>query len=780
MLPSDLRESDRKVGGLSRQIAVGIFALIIVGAPLAFGAGDRLVQVGLLALLAAGMLFLPPRWPRFSKWEKRLLIAGGALIFLKEFAPAAWFGHTAWRTTLTQSFGLALPWTHNPEPVRVLDSLLAGASATLWFAWVRALAAERRERVMIAWILFGSAIVLAIVCFVMPGRDSAAIYGVRAVPGWGGFGPFPNRNHTACFLAMGALLGCGCAARAGRRKQFGVLSVALAGLITVFIALIESKSRGGMIACVLGTTIYAGLALAHSTSRKTLGILLAGALVAAALLLSFGGKLWSRFDPGAAGSDIPTNLRWGVWHDSLEMWRDAPLLGHGVATFARFFPLYQSIPLENQLVLHPESSWMKWLDELGALPLMLLTAGGLMFLARGLRGAFAAPRGIFIFSAGFAAVAVLLIHGIWDVPVHRWATAGFGLAALAMACPPREEAAADPRERLQFILPLGIAAFWALEIFTDFPRWSPARLTRTLDANDVAPARVWISTLNEFTRFFPLQPELHQALGARLLRAQRSLAWKHFRIANRLRPGSWTLPASQAVASHSISPGMALHFWTVAIERAGRRRVEIFRMAYRHTATLAGAESFWSQYVHTNPSLLLVYSAERPESEAREHFEDWWARQALSRPPELDEVDLVYAALLRWGTLGQMEAWSAHFPDLEERDFRKWASIFHEKGDDTRAWQILAKHVPDPPFPSRRSSTHTNTLEATWLKNPNDVVNAQSLAAAWHAAGETEKSKNVILTVAARPAPPPWFSQKAAHLHAAGGDFEKAVATLLK
>ena len=85
--------------------------------------------------------------------------------FFKEFAPANWFGHTFWRTTLTRQYGLELPFTHHPEPARALDALLVGAVGVIWFLWVRRLAVERHHRTFLAWALFAAGGIVAIVSF---------------------------------------------------------------------------------------------------------------------------------------------------------------------------------------------------------------------------------------------------------------------------------------------------------------------------------------------------------------------------------------------------------------------------------------------------------------------------------------------------------------------------------------------------------------------------------------------------------------------------------------
>ena len=269
---------------LTRRLALATFAILVLAAPILFGATDRAVQIALLCVLALGFALAPPAMPRLSRRVKWGIALALALVFGKEFFPAAWFGESAWRKTFAESFGVAFLPFHNPEPGRAVDAILATAAAGAWFVWVRTFAAERKERLVLAWCMFGAAVTFAILCLVLGTRTDAMILGVRYTPGWTGFGTFPNRNHTAAFLAMGALVGCGCTARAGRRKQWPLLIGGLVGIGVIFVALLESKSRGGLIGFVCGLCVFGALSLAKLRSRASLAGALAAGFLSVGLL----------------------------------------------------------------------------------------------------------------------------------------------------------------------------------------------------------------------------------------------------------------------------------------------------------------------------------------------------------------------------------------------------------------------------------------------------------------------------------------------------------------
>src|SRR5207249_11380341 len=120
---------------------------------------------------------------------------------------------------------------------------------------------------------------------------------------------------------------------------------------------------------------------------RALGATMAAALVFGAIALSFGEQVFSRFH-SRTGGEASNLSRLEIWRDTIGMWKDAPLLGHGLNTFTQIFPLYQHIKLENQIVLHPESSWLQWLTELGAISLLLAIAACALFVGTHLRDSF--------------------------------------------------------------------------------------------------------------------------------------------------------------------------------------------------------------------------------------------------------------------------------------------------------------------------------------------------------------------------------------------------------
>jgi hypothetical protein len=294
---------------------------------------------------------------------------------------------------------------------------------------------------------------------------------------------------------------------------------------------------------------------------------------------------------------------------------------------------------------------------------------------------------------------------------------------------------------------------------------------------------VTLAELERATRYFPLEPQLHQAIGTRELQQSgraASARWqRHFEIASHLLPGSWTWPATQARLCQQMSPGLAIRFWQLAIERGGAHRDDVLRMAIEESARWPLAAAAWSEYVEAHPPLVLAYAQLVPEEEARHLFELWLKTRASANDLKKDELTAFYSFVLRFGTAAQFAAWIDAHPELRTAHFREWAKILHGSGEDKRAWELFVGFTPDPPFPANVARGNREQFENRWQISPQNFVNAQQLATARFEAGEQLGSQEIILTAAAFPGAPAWFREKAAHLYAKDGKYAEAVAMLL-
>jgi hypothetical protein len=191
------------------------------------------------------------------------------------------------------------------------------------------------------------------------------------------------------------------------------------GVLVILVALLAGKSRGGLIALAAGIAVFGGMILWRHRTKRTLAVVVGGVAVMTVIVVIFGGQVMERF-ASEDGKNDPNQLRRDIWANAIAMWRDAPLLGHGAATFPDLFPFYQHLALDDNVVRHPESSWLQWLCELGIIPVVIL-AGIAGRLVGSRLGALFKRRGTFYLSAGaLAGVAAITVHSAWPRRGRLW------------------------------------------------------------------------------------------------------------------------------------------------------------------------------------------------------------------------------------------------------------------------------------------------------------------------------------------------------------------------
>lgn len=199
-------------------------------------------------------------------------------------------------------------------------------------------------------------------------------------------GTWVNRNHFAGFLEMClpfavmypvALLG-----RTRSRhvwlaapawKACGLLSIA--GVI--FVAILHSLSRMGFLASL--ASLFAIGALALGARRRGWKRWLPIASLAALVLLGFvllpSDPLIARYAQLAPADAISSDMRTGMWRDTLGLIKAFPLFGCGLGAYESCFPRYQTVaPMYTIDFAH--NDYLQYLSELGVLAFL----AGLLFL----------------------------------------------------------------------------------------------------------------------------------------------------------------------------------------------------------------------------------------------------------------------------------------------------------------------------------------------------------------------------------------------------------------
>lgn len=242
-------------------------------------------------------------------------------------------------------------------------------------------------------------------------------------------GTFVNKNHFACYLALG--LACGTALlirhyrRAPRRGAHGLVRLFSAEggrgvvlalcLILALAGLLASFSRAGI---ALGLAAVAATAAAGGGARRlprTLVIVLLAFLVALVPLLQIGSdRLVGRYQR-SVDDLVAAGQRAMVWGDSIRMALDYPLAGSGFGTFASVYPLYRS-PEVRLHYSHAHNDLIQLAAE-GGIAGLAFCAMLLIPLLGTISRALAGAKGVLALGLA-AALTAFLLHSLVDFNVH--------------------------------------------------------------------------------------------------------------------------------------------------------------------------------------------------------------------------------------------------------------------------------------------------------------------------------------------------------------------------
>jgi len=206
-------------------------------------------------------------------------------------------------------------------------------------------------------------------------------------------------------------------------------SCKLAGLLiatgVMFVALVLSKSRVGLVASIFSLVVMVGLVQRKRRSHSRV-------LLTAIGLILITGLAALRFDRGPierfAWWQDEAQIRFNLWKDSIKIVLDFPLLGRGLGTFREVIPYYRSqldfvkisdAP-QGAFWHHAHNDYLQLLIECGVVGFLIM-AWGLTRTARHLLSGLARATDPEIATMGYALIAgmtALLIHSFSDFNFH--------------------------------------------------------------------------------------------------------------------------------------------------------------------------------------------------------------------------------------------------------------------------------------------------------------------------------------------------------------------------
>jgi O-antigen ligase len=591
--------------------ALLLLATLCVTAPWAGFHAVLLGCVGVLMWLCPPVVSLPRLW-----WvlAAMFILAGSAA-----FLPAGWFMQPAWRGNL-EALGVqtgsrvVIESRQAAEAFALFGILLITG---LWLAGQRASASQLRF-----WAL---AFTLGVAAYAVLSRILQDAPHAGCLTKDAHFGFFPNRNHTATYLAMGAICGLGNVLQTLRDKRFWAMGLALAGTGICMWALgAWSVSRGGVVLLGCGCLAWLPMLGRHYLGKHglwALGLIgltviglffIAESHVKNRLSLSVEKTgLWidppNAVAPGAAKPALEStqdlDFRIPIALDTFGLIRDFPWTGIGAGEYGAVFPQYRnrSSVANNSDSLHPESDWLWMAAELGIPATLALVA--LVVLAFSKSGpAIRNGRERALRSACWVAALLVPIHGFFDVPGHRitLAWSAVFLFALSLHAPPADASRVPPKAwpfRLVALVLLLVSAFliraqWgggpqpafiaadtafdeAKRLYQEDSSMQKATMTKgeTYQPDSAAdPLEQALRVLDQAHVKAPLQRPLYRYEGFLALHFddKNELAQRAFAIERALDPTWVNAPLEQAKAWLPIDAQQAAALWEEAFQRAGR------------------------------------------------------------------------------------------------------------------------------------------------------------------------------------------------------------------
>ena len=264
-------------------------------------------------------------------------------------------------------------------------------------------------------------------------------------------GPFVNRNSFATFLAMGLIAGAGLMAdrltlpraqdRAGPRGLLARLTdpetmrVYLAGLalLLVLATLIQTNSRMGVFAGILGTGLTVTLIAIRRGGLRLRSVLAIPAVLAAVgggVAWIYGGLLFDRL--GSLERDV--DVRLSLYRQVAGMIAERPWTGWGADGFHIAYQSFRTVPVSPEFVWERTHStylahWVETGVLAGSIPIVLV---GWAFLAC-LHAALRREADIVLPAIGAGVILMGAVHSLVDFSLEMQANVWLFLALVALA-----------------------------------------------------------------------------------------------------------------------------------------------------------------------------------------------------------------------------------------------------------------------------------------------------------------------------------------------------------
>jgi O-antigen ligase len=426
---------------------------------------DRLIEGGVLFLL----VFTPLAYGTVQPWSEaiaELVVLGMAVTYvlamlrhweIRVELPPGWLPAALFLALVIFQAAAGLSLDSHATWREALKLLAVAAFFLVCYNTYRTRAQAQRA----LWTMIATGTLVSLFGIVQRVTWNHRLYWIGPeIEGGSPFGPFVNRTHFAGLmvvivpLALALVLSRTRTARRRRRawtwrdrfrewnSSEGDATRLIPFLVLVMAgAALVSGSRGGVVAflAALFAMLAGSLAGGRSWSARITVVALATLLVVLAAVWIGGDIFYGTVERLAEELGRPDDSpRARLWADALNLWRDAPVLGTGLATFGVAFPRYRTA--QGPLTFtHAESDWVQLLTDTGFIGLGLAFAAvaalGLTLLRRIRHTESRWARALAL--AGLVALGASVIQGIanYNLPVMSnliYLALAIALAARAM------------------------------------------------------------------------------------------------------------------------------------------------------------------------------------------------------------------------------------------------------------------------------------------------------------------------------------------------------------
>ena len=765
------------------------------------GGGTARWSQGVVLLGLGGVLLgLPPRESLGRGLDA--VLGGVVLLALMAFAPAGWFSQPAWRAALTGDFGTTLPATLSPQPWLSAEGLVVLLAGMSWLYLMGTMRWTDAERLRAGRIFAAGAVGLAGVFVTLFKLDVVVPFWINERH----FGPFPNRNQTADFLAVAALPVLACAYVDWRAKRRLPAAGWLVGWMVVALALFNNFSRAGVGLLFVGTAAYLVVETVRSARQRRsyrevkegdplpdlanvvarwrrVALAASLILVLASGFFLFGGDTLGRFqfDSAQGAESVVTDaFRLQIQRDAVGMIAASPWCGVGLDNFAPVFEEFRRRSALPLWIVHPESDWLWMSAELGW-PALVLTLAASALLLRRMR-----PwrRGVDrpLRTAAMMAAVLFALHGLVDVSAHRLGTALCALFLLGLAMPGRGEQDApggavvsSPARRWPVVvfrglgvILLGAGALWLLESSGQVTAPGEVGVARLkAQAAAASNARDYAAAEAAEVRalaWAPLDWQLYFARGVTVLCARNdvSAALDDFRRARFLEPfAGETASTEAAVWAMASQPALAVNALAEACRREpARAAVYIDGVTGRATEGRDAFHERFQRSLRHDPTLTLAYLQTFDPDRMGAVIAG-----IVSNNPDLTGFnDTQKATLFRhWARTDDghaLDAAMAAHPAWQKIGWRWWATACGKIGQEEQACGIARRYASSPRIPPTLSGTAMRPLadlEGEVARAPKDPAAALQLYRAQRAAGDSEAALRSLHRITVQRGCPPYF-----------------------